>query len=198
MGCSIQRNQIEHEILLLKMEKAIIQKEKEDLYQLYKKLSGKDYPRLDIPDYLAPEIKYRGIKKNSTDASSSKESSNEGTISKRKSKRSNTLKNDSQQKKNEESLKIRKPIRAQTRKILRKNVSLNILNLGGKKNDIEVDENEINTKKRTVIKRNTLNLGLIKREDKTENTIRRKIDRRSSVKRKTKKEKSEIQKIQDN
>ena len=86
MGCTINRDNIESEMLILQLQKMKIKDEREAMIKLYEDITGEKYIRKKVPDYIdhkaMKEIKKlrkdRKIKKerSSSTKSSSKKLSN--------------------------------------------------------------------------------------------------------------------------
>jgi len=65
MGCSVNKEALESEILLLQLQKAKIKDERKKMLEKYKNLTGENLKRPKIPDYILDKkiIKIK-IKKN--------------------------------------------------------------------------------------------------------------------------------------
>ena len=65
MGCSVNKEALESEILLLQLQKAKIKDERKKMLEKYKNLTGENLKRPKIPDYVLDKkiIKIK-IKKN--------------------------------------------------------------------------------------------------------------------------------------
>ncbi len=65
MGCSVNKEALESEILLLQLQKAKIKDERKKMLEKYKNLTGENLKRPKIPDYiLDKKITKIKIKKN--------------------------------------------------------------------------------------------------------------------------------------
>ena len=80
MGCSINKENIESEMLILQLKKAKIQEERKKMLQMYKDLTGEKLYRKKVPDYIKhEELNENTIKKK--DLSNNIEIYKEGTLS---------------------------------------------------------------------------------------------------------------------
>jgi hypothetical protein len=91
MGCSVSRENIESEILILQLRKMKIKDEREAMLKLYKDVTGEKLNRKKVPDYIdhkaMREIKIQK-RKIKNEAKIKKESSNSTKSNSKKSKSS--------------------------------------------------------------------------------------------------------------
>ncbi len=83
MGCTINRENIESEMLILQLQKMKIKDEREAMIKLYEDITGEKYIRKKVPDYIDHKA-MKEIKKLRKDTKIKKESSSSTKSSSKK------------------------------------------------------------------------------------------------------------------
>jgi hypothetical protein len=83
MGCSVSRENIESEILILQLRKMKIKDEREAMIKLYEDITGEKYIRKKVPDYIDHKA-MKEIKKLRKDTKIKKEGSSSTKSSSKK------------------------------------------------------------------------------------------------------------------